>query len=386
MFESVSFKLKNKTIYIISPEPWGSNFVSKHHYANYLSQSNRVVFINPHHSWSLKNSFSQDVSIKNIKNNLDVIEYSYPLPKYNKLPLNTQISLDKKIIKKINKLTKVSPDLIWSFDPQRFIDTTIWKANAFIYHAVDLHHQLTLPKYEKGLVLKADLVIGVAPNICEYLKQWNFNTHFITHGADLQHFQNQNKELKLPGNNSVKVGYIGNLHKNLDYDLIKNLASKHSTVDFILVGPYTSNNLGGTNISDSHKTDLEALGNVYFIGSKPSNELINYSSKFDINLLFFKPETAHIHSNPHKLMSYFYGGGTILSNNIIGAYENASEQLISMSKSNEEFLDKFDQIVNNLSEFNNQVNMQIRRFFALENSYDNQINKIEALINKSIGK
>jgi len=38
----------DKTILIISPQPWGIMFVAKHHYARELaSQGNRVYFINP---------------------------------------------------------------------------------------------------------------------------------------------------------------------------------------------------------------------------------------------------------------------------------------------------------------------------------------------------
>ena len=40
-------KLKNKTILIISPERWGTNFVSKHHYALELAKNNNVYFLNP---------------------------------------------------------------------------------------------------------------------------------------------------------------------------------------------------------------------------------------------------------------------------------------------------------------------------------------------------
>lgn len=44
----MAFTFKNKNILIISPEAWGTNHVSKHHYARELQkQGGKVWFVNP---------------------------------------------------------------------------------------------------------------------------------------------------------------------------------------------------------------------------------------------------------------------------------------------------------------------------------------------------
>jgi hypothetical protein len=40
-------ELSGKNILLISPESWGQNHVSKHHYATELSKNNKIYFLNP---------------------------------------------------------------------------------------------------------------------------------------------------------------------------------------------------------------------------------------------------------------------------------------------------------------------------------------------------
>ena len=51
-------KSNGQTIFIISNEHWGPVWYSKHHYANELSASNIVYFINPPSKWKFTNLFS----------------------------------------------------------------------------------------------------------------------------------------------------------------------------------------------------------------------------------------------------------------------------------------------------------------------------------------
>lgn len=49
------FSFNNKTILIISPEPWGKMMISKHHYALELAKlGNEVYFLNPPNNNSIK--------------------------------------------------------------------------------------------------------------------------------------------------------------------------------------------------------------------------------------------------------------------------------------------------------------------------------------------
>ena len=58
--------IKGKNIIIVSNEPWGDIWYSKHHYAYELNKTNQVLFIDPPRKWSFWNLFMQGISKRDI--------------------------------------------------------------------------------------------------------------------------------------------------------------------------------------------------------------------------------------------------------------------------------------------------------------------------------
>ena len=370
--------MKNKIILLISPESWGRNFVSKHHYANYLAKNNTVYFLNPPTTFT-KNPFG-DVKCKSsvITNNLTVVNYINLLPKLNNLPKAIQKSTYKKQAKQIQNAIGVAEfDLVWSFDPNRFFDQTIWQAKTTIYHTVDFHPN---SKYEKEIILSSDLFLGVTNRILEEHTSYRKGIE-ITHAADLDGFE-YTENITLPGANKIRAIYTGNFHKHINYQLLDDLAKENPAVDFIMIGPTADSNLSSKNTIEIRLLEkLKAKNNIHFIGSIPSTQLMSYINKCAINLVLFKKENELIHCSPHKLMGYFYSGNVTLSN-FIEAHKNTSTEIITMCRTAEETLHQFEEIKSNLSEWNSAELTSKRKEFAIANSYLSKINTIENLLKK----
>ncbi|NOQ74479.1 MAG: hypothetical protein GQ574_20885 [Crocinitomix sp.] len=366
----------NKVILLISPEPWGKNFVSKHHYANYLAKNNTVYFLNPASSFS-KNPFGtvQCVTTK-IKANLIQVDYVNLLPRLNNLPKAIQKATYKKQAKQIQKACGVEKfDLVWSFDPNRYFDQTVWIAEKTIYHTVDFHPN---SGFEKDIVLTSDLFIGVTELVLKDHETYRKGIE-INHAADVEGFA-KTTEVKLPGTNSIRAIYTGNFHRHIDYDLLRDLATANPDVDFMMIGPTTGSNLASKNTIELNElSELKQISNLHFIGTVAPEELQSYLSKCHINLVLFKKENEKIHCSPHKLMGYFYSGNVTLSN-YIDAHKNTSEDIIIMAKNSVDTLTKFKTIKNNLVAYNHVDLAKKRKEFALENSYPNKIAAINALI------
>jgi len=70
---------------------------------------------------------------------------------------------------------------------------------------------------------------------------------------------------------------IGNFNLNNDFDLIRDIAEVNPSIDFIFVGPYKTNNLGTTDSNVFSKVNaLNKCTNIFFIGSRPAENLIFY--------------------------------------------------------------------------------------------------------------
>ncbi|MFT5820430.1 MAG: hypothetical protein ACI8ZM_001672 [Crocinitomix sp.] len=366
----------NKVILLISPEPWGENFVSKHHYANYLEKNNTVYFLNPAASFS-KNPFGTiQCATTKIKANLIQVDYVNLLPRLNNLPKVLQKTTYKKQAKQIQKACGVEKfDIVWSFDPNRYFDQAVWNADKTIYHTVDFHPN---SRYEKDIVCSSDLFIGVTELILKDHETYRKGIE-INHAADIEGFAKQTFD-ELPGSNSIRAIYTGNFHRHIDYDLLRNLAMENPDVDFIMIGPTKGSNLASKNTIELNELgELKQISNLHFIGTVAPENLQNYLSKCDINLVLFKKENEKIHCSPHKLMGYFYSGNVTLSN-YIDAHKNTSADIIIMANNSTDTLAKFKAIKNNLADYNNTDLAKKRKAFALENSYPKKIEAINTLI------
>ncbi len=359
----------NKTILIISPEAWGISFVSKHHYAQELAKKgNKVYFLNPP---------SDKNELLKISDNLHVINYKNIFRGSNKLPIFLKNIVHKWQIKRIYKLIKLDKiDIIWSFDPFRFQNLNLWQATKKIYHSVDIH--ATDLEYE--IANSADLVLANTDNILTKLKNINRPKYKINHGLAAHFLQEIGDNFELAGRPArIKVGYVGNLFmqaidKNSCLELIKN----NPNIDFYFIGANKSaeNNLS-TRQSSDFITELDTQNNVILLGAKPSAELPAIMQNFDL-FLFCYQDNPPIIDNPHKILEYLSTGKTIVAT-YIDEYKDKTN-LLQMCKKNSELLALFQKTVENLDYYNSNETQTLRKNYAIENTYSNQIKKIESLL------
>ena len=180
-------KLEKQTILVISNEPWGKMWFSKHNWANELSQKNIVYFINSPEKWTLKNLFSSNVDISKYSNSLNIITYNNTLPftRYG-LIFNWNESIIVKSITK--KIKKDSGFIFWSFDPYRFSSPQLFKPLKSIFFRVDI---FLFEKRERTLINNVDAVIVTAE---ELLKGVNAKKELvISHGISKAEFTCENE-------------------------------------------------------------------------------------------------------------------------------------------------------------------------------------------------
>lgn len=370
--------IDQKQILLISPEAWGPNFVSKHHYAHYLSKKNKVYFLNPPTGYSKIPFGDMAISQTAISDNLKVISYHNLLPRLNHFPKFIQRLVYKMQAKRIRKFISQDLDIAWSFDPFRFFDQNVWKAQKTIYFTVDLHFnkcfELDIAETSDLVLLSSDLLDGQFSK--QVLKE---KTVKLGHGADIENFEKDTQQVLLPGKNKLKIGVTGSFNHNVDYKLLEQIATLNPDLDVVLIGPYESNNLGKGSEENSQKVnELKNLSNVFFIGSVPSGKIMDYLKSLEMNLVLYKDITY----NPHKMMGYFYSGKITISSWIY-EYENADKDLLLMSRDNKDIPQLVKDTKGNLAHWNSPELIQFRRNFAYSNSYDSKIEQINSLLYKN---
>ncbi len=370
------FKLTGKNILILSPQPWGNLFVSKHHYALELSKNNTVWFLN---SIGQK-KYRKLVSVKLVEKNLYVIDYFYVFYGLNKLPY-TFVALVNYIISKIvkNKIGKI--DIVWSFEQTRFFNLNHFRAKYKIFHPVD--YISGYPYFEKMVADSADIILSVSDEI---LKTINSSTPKIKINHGLSY---PSSKIEVPfkptlNSNKTNIAYVGNINlKYIDRENFLKIIQTNNNCDFHIIGPHIE---AESNCKDAltFKDRLTSFSNVYFHGIIAQEYFIEFLKYFDIFFTCYdwvkNPERI---SNSHKLLQYLYSGKVTVTN-YFSAYDDVSADLLIMLKSNEDIAEKIKSVAEHLDYHNSEYMVKRRRTFALQFTYGKNIQMIEKIINASI--
>ncbi len=358
-------KLLHKSILIISPESWGPNHVSKHHYALELSKNNQVYFLNPPSSRN---------NISNINGNLTIIDYKPRVRGVNRLPKFLRDFFNSITINTIKKLGNFNTlDIAWSFDPFRFQNLNLFQADLKIYHPVDVHYT----HLEREIANTADIIFTTCEIIIDRLKKFNSRIFNIGHGL-AESFLSIKKQTKKKGQ-PVKACMMGNLQRKIDFPLLYKLIEKNKDVEFHFIGPTQSSNLSNNNKQDNEIKTLGSFQNTKLYGTVSQSALPETLSLMDIFLILYSEnENLASRSNPHKLLEFLATGKVVLSYFLIEYIDN--EDFLVMVKENEDIVNKFTEIISNLTHYNHPDEMKRRMDYAKRNLYEEKIKEIEDYI------
>lgn len=379
-------QLKNKNILIISPNYWGNMMVSKHHYAIELARrGNTVYFLNPP---NLKKKYFE---LSQIRDNLFLIDYkpifrakSYlPYSFFNFLVKLQAIFLIKKIINK--------PDIIWSFDSSLYLNLKWFSTKFNIFFLADSNENRTHHKISES----ADLVLSVSQIMLNELKGFAEKTYFINHGLsnDSAVVAERLIENSIVANSKkevIQVCYIGNLLiKSLDRVVCKDIIASNSHINFTFYGAYQldESNLSGDNSNETNEfiEFLKLQENVVLKGTVTPSNIGQEIGYYDAFLVLINPENDYNKgANSHKIMEYLSTGKVVIANHL-STYKDKRD-LIEMvdEMHNKKLPTLFKNVISNLDHYNSPELQKKRIEFALDNTYEKQIKRIEAFINKVI--
>lgn len=352
-------KLQNKNIVIISPDSWDFLPVSKHHYARVLSEENNVYFVNP---------MTETTGVSKAEGKVKVIRNYKRIRGLSKLPGPIAKKLMKTEVRSILKQVEGNVDIVWSFDSSRLYYLDLFNASVAIAHIVDFTEAFNL----KELIGSADISFAPSDVILENLKELGEHVHKITHGF-VSFDTAESSEKKLEGRGEKKGVYIGNLDiPYFDWEALSMLATHYRNIDFLLIGPISDETVQSNEEVLSRK-------NVLRIPKIPSEEVGNYLMSADFCFQLYdnhiNPDQLH---NPHKTMQYLGSGRPVFVNFTPGY----PRELLYEYKDKVEIVDRFSDFLNHLEDLQSNEEKSKRRDYALDNTYEMQIKRIEQLISE----
>jgi hypothetical protein len=365
-----------KIAIVVSPQSWGTMFISKHHYAVELAKLGYTVyFINPPKEkkiGSLPNVFFLDTEHDNLK----VVYHTLFFSSYFKFHVpflhHLLILLQRKFI-----LRKIGfPDLIMSFDLTNNFPLKGLKCKKIFFAADE-------PRTKQNFVSarNADLIVSVSQHILDLYEKYfpKIKKLLINHGLSEEFLDiSENLPKKYDG---INIGLSGNfLFNDIDYPVMLQIVAENPEVTFHFYGNHSIQSNIGADSSQSNLDFLEQIkisANCIFHGILCKRELALELNQMDGFLICYDPQKGQSSgSNSHKILEFLSTGKVIFSS-YFSFYDGTDLFVMNSNKQSNSALVKFFKQGQNEFKVNNSASsISKRKDFAIQRSYDSNLKKI----------
>ena len=184
---------------------------------------------------------------------------------------------------------------------------------------------------EDVLLQKADIVFAHSKALYDRCRRFNDQVHVFQYGFNRTIFACAD-DRPPPDLECIKrpiLGYVGGVHRVLDFELLKKVALAHPDKSLVFVGP-----------RQVDAGQLAGLPNVYFLGQKRYEELPTYIRHFDLGLIPYVLNAYTRSVYPNKLNEYLIMGKPVISTRLpeVEFFNHCHQGIVSIADGHEEFV------------------------------------------------
>lgn len=251
-------------------------------------------------------------------------------------------------IAKIAAELEMNDPVIWTYLPTDTVVDLIHlirrEKSVVVYYGVADFSYLTpqadrLEESERELLRMSDVVFANCSELAQRFSRLGRSAHVFAPGVNLTVFsengvlpfpkrqENSHPTEEAPSTRSIpapRIGYVGGLHRFVDYNLVCHLAEARPDWSWIFVGA-----------RQVELRQLERLPNVYLLGQKPHEELPKYLKLFDVCLVPYLTDDQMSTVTPTKINEYLAVGKPIISTNLPTVCEFNAEYNVLITSSSE---------------------------------------------------
>lgn len=360
--------LENKVIYILSPEPFGGNLLSKHHYAIELARRNHVYLI------CYKKNMQEKFLLREVRPGIQEIcfrnsfRFIYHLPSF--ICRQWFAYEIKNIIRSIGE----PPDVVISFFPYFFWWLKDFGARVCLFGLYDYIPHIPRRAYEI-LAQCSDILFSVSQPIADYYHIRNVK--LINHAVPA-HFFTDPPEMPASPKEFYRIGYLGNVGSSLlDLTLIEELVNKFSSHHFYFIGPVGSSNISAGNEENAGK--LRQYANVFLIPEKSGEELKRCMREIDVWICPYHNRDLLRTSNSLKIIFYLATGRPVVSSRI-AYYDAYPSSIVMQASTHDEFICFLQEVLEHYSHWMSNDLVMKRINIAKESTYEKNVERINAWI------
>jgi glycosyltransferase involved in cell wall biosynthesis len=317
-----------------------------------------------------------------------------------------------RLVRRAARSLGIRDPLVWTYLPT---DTTLdlvrtLKHRGLVYYCVADFTQLTpqperLRAAERELLKRCDVVFAFCNELAETCARDNPNVHVFPAGVNLDAFPldattgganapaiatlrgdngdddprdataqlTPNAGTELAGLARPVIGYVGGLHRHVDFELLKSAARSRPGWSWVCVGAAQADTRG-----------LAELPNVRLLGQKPHEELFAYISRFDLCVVPYVNSVYTRTVVPTKINEYLAMGKPVVSTDIptVCEFNERHRGVLTTSPADgESFVRAIEQA---LSLPNDEAARRKRRRVAEQGDWGKRLEEMSRLIEESV--
>jgi len=289
----------------------------------------------------LKNWFSGVYGIREECKNLYVFSpIVLPFP-YSRIANLLNYYLTYPVVKKWMEILNFNNPIVWTFLPTPLSLRLINKLNSkvVIYYCID-NFSVSSPVAKKikrseiKLLRKSDVVFVTSRQLYNYCSAHNANVRIFPFAVNYREFERARLQQpdtldELKGMKGPLIGYIGGIHKWIDFNLLKKAADKFPDYSFIFIGPLQTD-----------VTQFAPLKNIYFLGKVAHEKIPYYIKKFDVCIIPYLIAEYTKNVYPTKLNEYLAMGKPVVSTALpeIINFNEENGQIVFIAKTSDDFI------------------------------------------------
>ncbi|MEW6008516.1 MAG: ElyC/SanA/YdcF family protein [Candidatus Omnitrophota bacterium] len=238
------------------------------------------------------------------------------------------------------KATQFHNPIIWTFLPTGIALDIVNNVDnkLLVYYCIaDFYELLSKPhkvkKTEDELIKRCDLIFAQGKILEQKCKLLNNNVHIFPFGVKMEAFDKFNNNPTYTPKDIEKIskpiiGYVGGIHRHIDFELLRFIAKSHPEWSIVLVGPIQ------TDVSA-----LKNLHNIFLLGQKNFSELPAYINQFDVGIVPYEINPFTMTVIPTKLNEYHAMGKAVVTTDLpeVRNFNVKNGNLVNMAKTYEEF-------------------------------------------------
>jgi glycosyltransferase involved in cell wall biosynthesis len=322
--------LEGKNILIVSNEPWGDIWFSKHHYAWELSQNNNVIFLESPPSWDFTNAWKNKVTEIAVSPRLKIARYRnfLPMTGRSKALRDVNNKMVCRLLTEYFKKNNFYPFIFWSFDPVRLEIPRMLNPSFSLFYSVDNHSHRT----ESDLVRNSDLVLVVTEYLANKYRGFSKPMYLVPHGIPVNKLSEEEIIAHKP---SRQVLFIGSINYRMNYRQVIRAAQALPDHTFKFIGLVNKKEFSSSDHLDFN--ELESMPNVAFTGPKSFHSLQDEIMDSSVCILISKQDYISNLLNSLKILQYLSYGKPVVSCHF-ETYRNAPQDLIYQYSNDDEFV------------------------------------------------